>query len=179
MAANNTHCPVPLLVQTMDRGRAQFCGVFALAGLRAELETAVLLSKPPPDCLHLQDLLRVFREKLRLPFHSGSDVMGNFTATVRKSYLLEDWTSHEWAQAPPDVELFAVLDEGFSDLPLGATADPVKRMLLHATWKNVSEALAFENDVHSDFNDPRDAPIWSVGITFETNPICLLGEECF
>ena len=34
----------------------------------------------------------------------------------------------------------------------------------------------FENYVHSEF-DPWDAPIWSVGVTFEESPVCLLGEN--
>lgn len=28
------------------------------------------------------------------------------SATVRKSFLLEDWTSHEWTQPAPDLSLF-------------------------------------------------------------------------
>ncbi len=62
---------------------------------------------------------------------------------------------------PPDAELlFAGLgvdDLDLGHLPLGATADPVKRMVLNADWPSVGEALVVENAVHSDF-DPRDAP---------------------
>lgn len=35
--------------------------------------------------------------------------------------------------------------------------------------------MVTENDIHTDFI-PSEAPMWSIGITFEENPQCLLSE---
>ncbi len=185
VAASDTRCRVPVLVQVMARPRAQFAGVLASREHRTELEMAVLPRRSAAaaaDCAHLQDLLRIFRERLSRPL--ACDVpQGRVSASVRKTFLLEDWAGlYQWAQAPPDLELLSAFGDSSEDdlasLPLGSTSDPVKRLVLNADWPKINEALVIENGVHDDF-DPREAPKWSVAVTFDDNPDNLLGTSFF
>ena len=64
----------PLSLQVMSRPRAQFCGALSTSTLRTELEMSVLpLSRARAagaDCAHLQDLLRIMRERLSSPLQA-------------------------------------------------------------------------------------------------------------
>ncbi len=60
-------------------------------------------------------------------------------------------------------------------LPFGAMGDPVKRLVLHATWTDLQEEILTDNDVHSDL-DPLEAPAWSIGVQFEDQPQCLMSK---
>ncbi len=185
VAASDTCCLAPILVQVSAASRAQFAGVFCSPRrFRTDLEMSVLPARRAAmaaDCAHLQDLLRVFRERLSRPL-AAEVPQGGCTASVRKTYLLEDWAgTYEWTQSPPDMDLFAAFgpagaggDSDIGQLPLGSAADPVKRLVVNADWPRVNEALVVENNVHSDF-DPRDAPKWSVGVTLDDHPDNLLG----
>ncbi len=178
VAASDTSCSVPIFVQVMAKNKAQFGGLFFSPHFRTEFEMAVLPERVAvADCHHLQDLLRLFRERLCRPLRV--DIPFNWCyASVRKTYLLEDWGgSYEWSQAPPDIDQFASFGASeLARLPLGATADPIKRLVLNADWPRVNESMVNENDVHSDF-DPRDAPKWSVGVTLDNHPTNLLGTN--
>ena len=84
VAANNTHCKVPLFVQVrsffppqtysffkfnfqqvMDRGRAHYVGVFSDRNYRTSYEMAVITGRPPPDIQRLGDFARVFKDKVK------------------------------------------------------------------------------------------------------------------
>lgn len=98
----------------------------------------------------------------------------------RKTESLVD-SCHAWTQSPPDLELFATYGAMLGDvndmrvLPFGSTKDPVKKLELNVTWNNLPEDMVIENDVHTDF-EPLEAPLWTITITFEEQPNCLLSE---
>ena len=94
---------------------------------------------------------------------------------------MNDWTSHAWSQPPPDFEIFTLIGghldfaNDISSLPFGSTKDPISRLKLFTTWCDLQEDIITDNDVHSDL-EPLDAPSWSIGVQFEPNPHCLLGN---
>jgi hypothetical protein len=102
--------------------------------------------------------------------------------SFRRTYLLEDWTSHAWTQAPPDLDLFTMFGgrlgyiNDIRHLPFGPTKDPVRRLVLHATWPDLHEDIVTENDIHSDF-DPMEAPQWAISVEFEDNVQNILGRD--
>ncbi len=54
-------------------------------------------------------------------------------------------------------------------------SDPVKRLVLLATWTDLQEEIITDNEIHSDL-DPLEAPAWSVGVQFEDRPQCLMSK---
>ena len=56
--------------------------------------------------------------------------------------------------------------------------DPVRRLVLHATWTDLQEEILTDNDVHSDL-DPLEAPAWSVGVQLEDQMQCLMSKHSF
>lgn len=54
-------------------------------------------------------------------------------------------------------------------------SDPVKRLVLLATWTDLQEEIITDNEIHSDL-DPLEAPAWSVGVQFEDMPQCLMSK---
>jgi hypothetical protein len=180
---------LPLLAE-MASGKAHFEGIFITPDCRGELEMAVLPRSR--DCQHLQDVMRLLRDRLCRPRRTEPE-NGYCVASVRKSYLLEDWSGrYGWAGASPDADLlFSVATAAaaasnvdalasFTDpgrLPMGSGADPVRKMWLHTTWRRVNEDLAIENAIHTDLY-PMEAPSWSVGIEFDDNVHGFLGMYC-
>ena len=59
------------------------------------------------SCGNLNELLRMFKEKLDTPVPLGEEIRDT-KCSIRKTFRLEDWTSHAWTQSPPDLELFAM-----------------------------------------------------------------------
>ncbi|TRY78537.1 hypothetical protein TCAL_04254 [Tigriopus californicus] len=177
VAAHNTECGIPMFIQVMQRSQAQFAGLCVNDRFRTMFEMAVL-PKVPSSCRNLSEILYVFQEKLSQPLPMS---VRGCRCTLRRTYRLEDWTSHAWTQAPPDFELFAMFGgqlgylNDLRQLPFGAGQDPVKRLLLNTTWPGLVEETVLENDVHNDL-DPLEAPSWSVSVQFEEQPQCLLGQ---
>ena len=162
----------------MDRKRAQFEGVFVGGDFRTTYEM-VVLPKIPSEVTNLSDILHVMEQKLSIP---NPVSLTQSRVTLRRTYLLEDWTSHSWTQTPPDLDLFTMYggDLGYINdirgLPFGAGKDPVKRLLLNTTWPSLLQEMVVETGVHNDLV-PLEAPNWSVSVTFEDNPACLLGKR--
>ena len=177
VAVHNTNCQVPFFVQVMDRYKHMYNGVFAGCGFRTNFEM-VVLSKKPPHSNHLSGLLTMFKKKLCPSIEID---IPSVRVTVRCCYALNDWTSHAWSQAPPDIDMFSLLGSqldfvsDLSSLPFGSTKDPVKRLKLYTTWCDLQEDIITDNDVHTDL-EPLEAPAWSIGVQFESRPHCLLAE---
>ena len=67
------------------------------------------------------------------------------------------------------------LVQDISKLPFGTAKDPIKQLILHATWQDLPEDIITDNDVHSDL-DLMEAPAWSLSTQLEDLPQCLLSE---
>ena len=177
VAVQNTACQVPFFVQVMERYKVMYAGVGLSGNLRTNYNM-IVLSKKPPHCKHLAGILSLFKSKLCQPFKVEIPWV---KVTARCSYALDDWTSHAWSQAPPDLDMFTLFGGrlGFvsdlTSLPFGSTKDPIKRLVLHTTWSDLQEDIITDNDVHSDL-DPMEAPFWSLGLQFEDKPQCLMQE---
>eukprot|EP00095_Tigriopus_kingsejongensis_P007273 maker-scaffold144_size312663-snap-gene-2.35 protein:Tk07273 transcript:maker-scaffold144_size312663-snap-gene-2.35-mRNA-1 annotation:"hypothetical protein BRAFLDRAFT_221256" len=177
VAVHNMECAIPIFVQVMKRAKAEFAGVWANDRFRTMFEMAVL-NKVPTSCRNLSEILYVFQEKLSQPIPLS---VRGCRCTLRRTYRLEDWTSHAWTQSPPDLDLFTMFGgqlgylNDLRHLPFGAEKDPVKQLLLNTTWPGLVEETVLENDIHNDL-DPLEAPQWSVSVQFEDQPQCLLGE---
>lgn len=94
---------------------------------------------------------------------------------------MRDFTSYRWSHAPPDLYMFSIFgmgmgyDDDFVNLPFGSVKDPIKQLLLHCTWSDLSEEIVTDNAVHSDL-EPMEAPQWSISAHFEDQPSCILGK---
>ena len=82
---------------------------------------------------------------------------------------------------PPDLDLFTMSgDTDFiqlSQLPFGCVSDPVSGLTLHTTWRDISEDLVTDTQVHSDL-EPLEAPEWSIEVALATdNADCLLAKH--
>ena len=73
VAVNNTGCAVPVFVQVMERRAANFVGVCSTPHYRANFEMAVL-GKRLKSCGNLNELLRMFKEKLDTPVPLGEEI---------------------------------------------------------------------------------------------------------
>ncbi len=106
VSVSETGCRVPFFVQVMERGAANFIGVLSTPHYRTNFEMAVL-PRRLKTCQNLNELLRVFKDRLDQPVTLGEEIM-DCRCSVRQTFRLEDWTSHAWTQSPPDLELFAM-----------------------------------------------------------------------
>jgi len=175
VALSNTNCSVPCFVQVMDRYKDMFNGFSVGGGLRTNYEM-IVLKKRPPYCDHLTGLLNLFKTKIRE--NCDADVeLPSVKVCSRFSFILDDWTTYGWSQAPPDLELFSEVygPEDISQLPFGPIKDPIKELKLHATWYDLPEDIITDNDIHSDL-DLMEAPSWAIGVAYEDQPQCLLTD---
>ena len=178
VALNNTQCPVPCFVQVMDRDSGMFNGIGMGGGFRTNYEM-IVLKKRPPYCDHLTGLLTLFKTKIKQDCASEVD-MQSVKVSARFSFLLEDWTSYSWSQPAPDMDMFSgvfgsELVQDISKLPFGTAKDPIRQLILHATWQDLPEEIITDNDVHSDL-DLMEAPAWSISTRLEDYPQGLLSE---
>ena len=67
------------------------------------------------------------------------------------------------------------LVQDISKLPFGTAKDPIRQLILHATWQDLPEEIITDNDVHSDL-DLMEAPAWSISTRLEDYPQGLLSE---
>ena len=105
----------------MDRYKDMFNGFSVGGGLRTNYEM-IVLKKRPPYCDHLTGLLNLFKTKIRE--NCDADVeLPSVKVCSRFSFILDDWTTYGWSQAPPDLELFSEVygPEDISQLPFGPT----------------------------------------------------------
>jgi len=176
IAVHNTNCQLPVLVQVMEPQKLLYLGTAISNNCRTEL-SSVMLNKKPAHVTHLTGLLQLFRNRISSPLPVE---MSPVTVSVRFTHQLEDWASYTWSVEPPDLDLFTASgDTDFiqlKEIQFGCVADPVSGLLLHTTWKDLSEELIVDNAVHSDL-DPLEAPEWSIEISLQEKPDCLLGRH--
>ena len=176
VALNNTKCAVPCFVQVMDKFKDMFNGFSVGGGFRTNYEM-IVLNKRPPYCDHLTGLLNMYKSKVKQ--NCDQDIeFPSVKVCARFSYLLDDWTTYGWSQAPPDLDMFVYgpeLVQDLNQLPFGSAKDPIKELRLHASWYDLPEEIITDNDIHSDL-DLMEAPAWSIGVIYEDQPQCLLSE---
>jgi len=173
IALHNTGTTLPCLVQVMDSRKQLYNGTWLCDQARLEM-TSVCLNKKPAHCNYLSGLLELFRNKV------GSSQPLSARVSVRLSYRLDDWAGYTWMIDPPDLDLFTMSgDTDFiqlAKLPFGCVSDPVAGLTLHTSWRDISEDLVTDTQVHSDL-DPLEAPEWSVEVSLVDRPDCLLSRH--
>jgi len=176
IALQNTGASVPVLIQVMDPKNHLYIGSSICDNCRMEF-SSVRLNKKPQHVSHLSGLLQLFRNRISSPLPVD---VSSASVSVRLSYQLEDWASYAWCVDPPDLDLYNVSgDTDFvqlKEMPLGCVSDPIAGLTLHTTWRDLNEDLIVDNSVHSDL-DPLEAPEWSIGVTLQTFPECLLAKH--
>ena len=173
IALSNTGTQLPCLVQVMDTAKQLYSGTWLCEGARTEMST-VCLNKKPAHCNYLSGLLELYRNKVSSPLAVSCRV------SARLSYRLDDWAGYAWMIEPPDLDLFTMSgDTDFiqlARLPFGCVSDPVAGLTLHTSWRDISEDLVTDTQVHSDL-DPMEAPEWSVEVTLDDSADCLLARH--
>jgi len=176
IALHNTDCRLPVLVQVMEPRKQLYIGTAISNNCRTEF-SSVQLNKRPAHVTHLAGLLQLFKNRISSPLPVE---ISPTTVSVRFSHQLEDWTSYSWSVDPPDLDLFTLSgDTDFiqlKEIQFGCVSDPVAGLVLHTTWRDLSEELIVDNSVHSDL-DPLEAPEWSISIMLQEKPECLLGRH--
>jgi len=176
IALQNTGCSVPFLVQVMDPKNHLYIGSSISDNCRLEF-SSVALNKKPMHVSHLSGLLQLFRNRICSPLPVE---VSPVTVSARLSFQLEDWASYAWSVDPPDLDLFNASGETdfieLKVLPLGCISDPIAGLTLHTTWRDLNEDLIVDNSVHSDL-DPLEAAEWSIGISLQAKPECLLTKH--
>ncbi|XP_071792280.1 rab3 GTPase-activating protein catalytic subunit-like isoform X2 [Asterias amurensis] len=173
IAVNNTNCLLPIFAQIQQKWRRMYTGICEAPGIRTTFDM-VHLKRIPHQFGHMEGLINIFKSKIASPVSPFTPVK----ASIRFTYILQDWTQYAWSLQPPDLD--APLGEdvgypGFKALPFGAMEDPINELHLSATWPSHAENTIVDNDVYSDL-DPSQAPQWSVRLRLTEKPQCLLKE---
>lgn len=174
IAANNSNCEIPMLVQVLEPWQKFYLGVSMGKGICFHFDM-VHLKKIPSHCKYLTGLLALFKQKVGERCRIRLDPI---MTSIRFSYLLKDWTNSTWTQEPPDFDFMQGETLGVAELgklPFGAAFDPVGELCLSTTWREVSESVVVDSEHFSDL-DPQLAPEWSVQVKMMSSPACLLGE---
>ena len=176
IALQNTSCPVPFLVQVMEPKNHLYIGTSIADNCRLEF-SSVALNKKPMHVSHLAGLLQLFKNRISSPLPVE---VSPVTVSARLSFQLEDWASYAWSVDPPDLDLFNASGETdfiqLKEMPMGCVSDPIAGLTLHTSWRDLNEDLIVDNSVHSDL-DPLEAAEWSIGITLQERPECLLTKH--
>ncbi|XP_018562940.1 rab3 GTPase-activating protein catalytic subunit-like [Anoplophora glabripennis] len=167
VVASNLNCEVPIFVQIREKWQRCFLGVYEGDGIRTNFEM-VHLKRGPPHCQYLTGLLDLFKTKIMSPC-----TIDDILVSVQQSYTLTDFGNFIWKQDFLSGDNFDV--EILFILPFGVTIDPIKALILKATWNHFSEHLLIGSENYSDF-DPMVAPKWSCTTKITNEPLCLLGE---
>ena len=177
IALHNTNTSIPCLVQVMDTKKNLFNGSWIFNNSRMEM-TSVCLNKKPAHCNYLSGLLELFKNKINFPMPVVNASPAR--VSVRFSYELDEWAGYTWMIDPPDLDLFSISgDTDFiqlTKLPFGCIVDPISGLTLHTTWRDISEDLITDTQVHSDL-DPLEAPEWSIEVSLVDKPDCLLAKH--
>ena len=76
----------------------------------------------------------------------------------------------------PNQEVSLYLVTSHSRLLLSLTVLLLLGLTLHTTWRDMSEDLVTDTEVHTDL-DPLEAPDWSVEVSLVDKPECLLAKH--
>ncbi|XP_014676011.1 PREDICTED: rab3 GTPase-activating protein catalytic subunit-like, partial [Priapulus caudatus] len=168
IALNNTNCQVPMFVQVHERWRKLYQGICEGPGIRTEFEM-VHLKKTPKQCRHLSGLSKLFTDKVGC---TSSTVK----ASVRFTYVVP---YHNVWHRDSDFDTSLGGDHyrfpTFTDLPFGASEDPISELHLAVTWPSLAVEMISDNEVVSDL-DPSRAPQWSLRVRMNKEPQCLLSQ---
>ncbi|XP_015600324.1 rab3 GTPase-activating protein catalytic subunit [Cephus cinctus] len=174
IAAINSNCEVPLLVQVQEPWQRFYLGVSIGKGSTANFEM-VHVKKIPPHCKHLTGLLSLFKQRIGAGSGFRPDPV---MVSIRFTYLLKDWTNSSWTQEPPDFDFMQGETLGVAELgklPFGATFDPVGELHLFTTWPQMSENVVVDSEGFTDL-EPQLAPEWTVQVKMVSSSACLLGD---
>ncbi|XP_054744241.1 rab3 GTPase-activating protein catalytic subunit [Anastrepha obliqua] len=155
------YCPmVPIFVQIYDHKWSIFLGTAMHSTLRTSFDL-VVLKQTPIECRYLSGLMTIFKEKL------PTKCVQPITVSVRNTYALQI----EQIRFPMKVPFLKPLYENDKDksndivlysnkfiaLPCGYFPDAGTEIYLVYNWLEISENVAIDSPLHSDFVPSKSA----------------------
>lgn len=172
IAFANVDCGMPFFLKVREHWQQCFLGIYEDEEKITNFNT-IHLKRIPSQCAYLNGLMNMFKEK-----YQSDEAYSLVQVAAQFSYELRDIEEFAWRKSDIDGIMFVEHGDGTKtiQLPFGAIQNPVKNIILNATWTQLDHNTAVDHSTYTDF-DPRFAPMWKVKLNLNNDFECLLSES--